>query len=322
LEDVLLGSIDPSRIVSLIDSFCRRSLDRGLRRVMFYRRGVGAVFGLLLSDEEHIVLKVHRRDLVGEGLKGVRAIQQGLADLGFPAPRPIGPARPLGNGIGTAEAMLEVGEVVDPHHGSVRRVLAEGLVRFVDAATPMLPDAQLPVVRPFDLTEEDLWPTPHDLRFDFSLEGADWIDALGHDALTVLRRDRDGRTVVGHADWKIENVRLSGSDLVAVFDWDSVCMGGEEAFVGANSTIFACDWSDPSLDPYPSAAETSAFIADYEAARGRRFTSGEHEVIDAARVYRVAYGARCEHSDAVLGLFPGRDDKARGGWGALLRSLT
>jgi len=99
-------------------------------------------------------------------------------------------------------------------------------------------------------------------------------------------------------------------------------MGLEEAFVGANSTIFTCDWSDPSLDPYPSAAETSAFIADYEAARGRRFTSGDREVIDAARVYRVAYGARCEHSDSVLGVFPGDDAGEREGWSALLRSIT
>lgn len=321
LEDALLGSSDPAVIVGLIDAFCGRALGQELRRVTFYRRGVGAVFGLLVGNEQHIVLKVHRRDLVGDGLDGIRVVQQRLSDLGLPAPEPIGPLQALGNGVGAAETMLSAGDVVDVHDGSVRRVLADGLFRFVDAATPMLSDVRLPVARPFDLRDEHLWPTPHDLRFDFSLPGAEWIDALARDARAVLRGARGGRVVVGHADWRIENLRLRPSAVVAIFDWDSVCTGPEAALIGANSTAFTSDWSDPSIDPFPSVAEMSAFVDDYEAARGRSFTSREREILEAARVYRLAYGARCEHSDAQLDVFPGEDTDGQG-WIALLRSIT
>jgi hypothetical protein len=38
-------------------------------------------------------------------------------------------------------------------------------------------------------------------------------------------------------------------------------------------------------------------------------------------VYRLAYGARCEHSDEQLDVFPGEDTDGQG-WTALLRSIT
>jgi hypothetical protein len=53
--------------------------------------------------------------------------------------------------------------------------------------------------------------------------------------------------------------------------------------------------------------------------RGRAFTSDEREVAEAARLYRLAYIARCEHSDTVLDLIPGDPDHSSA---ALLRSMT
>ena len=53
-------------------------------------------------------------------------------------------------------------------------------------------------------------------------------------------------------------------------------------------------------------------MADYEAARGAGFSPAEREALDAAWVYATAYGARCEHSDARLGLWRPDDEDSYG----------
>jgi hypothetical protein len=126
--------------------------------------------------------------------------------------------------------------------------------------------------------------------------------------------------VIGHADWRIENLRMDPSAVVAIFDWDSVCTCPEAVLVGAASVHFTTDWSDSSTDPFPSPDESSAFVNEYEEVRGRRFAPRDRELVDAAQIYRLAYGARCEHSDSLLGVFPDADGE--GGFTASLRSLT
>jgi len=320
LEDVLLGTSDPARILRLLDGFTRSALGSELHRVTFYRRGVGAVFGLHLADDRRVVVKVHRLEFLREGLDGIRAVQRMLADRGLPAPTPIGDPEAIGNGIAVAEEMLTGGEHVDGHDASVRRVLASHLYGLVEAATAMLGDVPLPLASPFGLPGNQLWPTPHDLRFDFSLPGAEWIDKLPGDARSILRRNETGTMVIGHGDWRIENLRMDRSTIVAIFDWDSVCVIPEAALVGATSIHFTTDWSDPATDSFPSADESSAFINEYEEARGRVFTSRERELAQAEQIYRLAYGARCDHSDSLLGVFP--DDHSESRFAELLRTMT
>jgi hypothetical protein len=126
--------------------------------------------------------------------------------------------------------------------------------------------------------------------------------------------------VIGHADWRIENLRMDRSAVVAIFDWDSVCACPEAVLVGAASVHFTTDWSDASTDPFPSPHESSAFVDEYEEARGRSFASRDRDLVDAAQIYRLAYGARCDHSDALLGVFPDDDDESR--FASLLRAMT
>jgi hypothetical protein len=126
--------------------------------------------------------------------------------------------------------------------------------------------------------------------------------------------------VIGHGDWRIENLGMDRSAIVAIFDWDSVCVIPEAALVGATSINFTTDWSDPAIASFPSPDESSAFITEYEEARGRAFTSREGELIHAEQIYCLAYGARCDHSDALLGVFPDDDGESR--FADLLRSLT
>ena len=50
------------------------------------------------------------------------------------------------------------------------------------------------------------------------------------------------------------------------------------------------------IEKLPSHEESQAFIADYEVACGKPFTSDERKTLDAAMIYGLAYGARCEHA--------------------------
>jgi len=63
----------------------------------------------------------------------------------------------------------------------------------------------------------------------------------------------------------------------------------------------------PLLDPQPLAygfatieefvdEEAQAFVAEYEAARGRPFSYEEHQTLVAGKIHGLAYSARCEHA--------------------------
>jgi hypothetical protein len=316
LEVTLFGSSDAGVIAGVLRSYCREHLGFELASILFYRRGVGAVFGLRLSDGSKLVLKVHRRDLVGDSLDSVIRVQRHLVDRGLPAPRPLGGPTALGNGIATLEEFVGLGVVGNAHLPSVRMGLAAALHTFVTACSPLLPLPGLPLTSPFGLASDRLWPTPHDLRFDFSLPGGEWIDRA---AATVWDRLRTATAdkVIGHADWRVENLRVQGDVVVAIFDWDSVVLCPEPALVGHAASSFTADWGNREIDPLPTLDESRAFVADYETARGSAFTAAERETIDAAHLYGVAYGARCEHSDATLGIFP--DEGIDHGWRGLLR---
>ena len=317
LESILFGTEDPDDIGRLLQTHCAKHLHRQLEKILFYRRGVGAVFGIRLDDQADIVVKVHRPDLLGRRLDGAVYVQRHLAELGLPAPRPLATPVPLGLGIATSEERIDGGRIGDGHDPIVRRILAQGLFRFVEAATSLGPRAGVLPGRLFAGGEDSLWPVPHDLRFDLSLPGGEWIDEIAAEAKQRLR-EPSGRLVVGHEDWRVENLRVDADQLAAIFDWDSVVLAHEPVLVGHNASGFTADWSDDTDDPFPSEEESAAFIAEYEAARGRSFTLAERATAGAAYLYSLAYKARCEHSDAQLGIFPD-EGPGVGGWRGLLR---
>jgi hypothetical protein len=162
-----------------------------------------------------------------------------------------------------------------------------------------------------------LWPTPHDPRFDFTAnaDGARWIDDLARQAREIQRVGANRDPVVGHTDWRVENMRFdSRGQVCAVFDWDSLRILPEPVLAGKGAANYTTDWGRDVERQYPSVDEALGFIAAFEAARGERFDDGQRRMARAALVDAWAYISRCEHSDDPTG--PGDSDSAR----ALLRA--
>jgi hypothetical protein len=179
--------------------------------------------------------------------------------------------------------------------------MAVALAELVETCRPLeaMPDL---AENAMQIARGELWPTPHDGRFDFpgTTAGAEWIDDVARHARMVLDGSPSGDRVIGHTDWRAQNMRFADGRVAASYDWDSLAIQREPALVGSAAHAFTSNWADPpDTSQFPSLNEATAFISDYESGRGRVFTSAEHRAARAALAYSMAYTARCEHSDAL-----------------------
>jgi hypothetical protein len=79
----------------------------------------------------------------------------------------------------------------------------------------------------------------------------------------------------------------------------SLCEASEAALVGSTAHMFCADWSRDDLAQAPTLEEAAAFVAEYEEAAGRAFTTEERILCGAAFAYSVAYSARCSHAGGI-----------------------
>jgi hypothetical protein len=291
-----------------LESFCSSELGSGVEDQEFVAVGVGTVFGLRLRDGRRVV-KLHRAGTDPARLRAALAVQRHLSEHGFPCPRPLAQA-----GLVTAEALLDRGTTGDAHEPALRRAMASALAELVDLCRPLGGLEELAwTAGPGD----GLWGTPHDERFDFEATsvGAEWIDELAREARGRL----DPVTaVVGHTDWRAENLRFENGRVSAVYDWESVARAPEPVIVGAAAHYFPSDFRVEGRRQIPTLEEALSFVADYEALRGAEFTGQEARSVRAALVDAMAYTARCEHSDALTGF--GHVEAPEGSARAFLRA--
>jgi hypothetical protein len=273
-----------------LESFCSGELGSGLQDEEFVAVGVGTVFGLRLCDGRRVVVKVHRAGTDPARLRAALTVQRHLAEQGFPCPLPLTQA-----GLVVAETLLDRGTAGDPHEPALRRSMASALAQLVDLCRPLGGLGGL-ACKPGPA--DGLWGTPHDDRFDFeaTAAGAEWIDELAREARRCLDA---GAAVVGHTDWRAENMRFENGSVSAVYDWESVARSPEPVIVGAAAHYFPSDFRFEGRRQIPTCDEALAFVADYEAARGAAFTGDELRSVRAALVDAMAYTARCEHSTAT-----------------------
>jgi hypothetical protein len=324
LEQGIFGTGDPNRIAAMVGGFCFRFLGAAVERYEFFSSSAQSVHGVRLTDGRGVVLKVARRCAGDESfLRAVQAVQQHLSASGFPCPRPLLEPTALRGGIAVAEELQDCGARADGHDPGTRRAMARRLAEQIRLSRGF---ADVPGLGPPLLATpppEDLWPPPHDDRFDFGMSagGAGWIDDLATEARARVVAGVAGvgdDAVVAHSDWRAEHVRLAGGEVVATYDWQSLALGAEPALVGQIAHAFTMDLGVEQARRRPTLGDYRGFVADYESARGRPFTREEHRTIDAAWVYALAYGARCELADAAADLPAGRPDPAEDSFAALL----
>jgi hypothetical protein len=302
-EEDIFATSDPEAIAASVEMFCAQSLGSPIAGYEFFVSGVLSVHGLRLADGRRVVVKAARRSFGASFLTAVQTVQAHLAAKDFPCPKPVLGPTALERGIAIVEELLDRGARADAHDPYVTRQMAFMLARQVDLSRRFVSLDGLGPSLLASPTPDKLWPEPHEARFDFvaSAGGAEWIDELAWSArerLAVITGDR----VVAHADWRAEHVRFEGQEIVASYDWQSLAVGSEPALLGQIGYGFTTDWSTDQTRRTPTIEEFRAFIAFYEAARGRRFSLAERQTVDAAWVYATAYGARCEHSDLVVGM--------------------
>lgn len=284
VEDVL-GTLDAAEIRARVHELVPDTAE-----IFYFAASVGALFGVRRRDGSRVAIKVNKL-FTDEGyFAEVQQLQATLADSGYPAPRPVGRI-----GTVTIDEWLDDGEYRNAHEPDVRRAMARELVRFHRLAT----ETGLRPRRAFLRPEGALWPKPHNALFDFeaTTAGAEWIDEIATAARAVTDRCV-GAELVGHTDWSAKHLRFSPQlELRALYDWDSVTTDLEPSLVGTAAASFTyTEELGDDVDVWPSAAESQAFIAEYEQARGEPSDEDERAATRAACVYLRAYAARCHHA--------------------------
>lgn len=296
---LIFGSEYPHVVAASLDRFCQERLGDSASRCLFAAVSVGVVCGLALADGRQLVVKAHHVGTTRRHLAAVQTAQRHLAASGVPAPEPVAGPAPLAKGLGTAETLLASGAWADPHASVTRVAMAGALARLAAAGRSLVGVVELGA-GPMEMSPDALLPTPHDPRFDFAADsaGARWIDRLAEHARDVQRAGLTRDLVVGHTDWRVQNMRFDDRGQVcAVYDWDSLRVLPEPMLAGKQAANFTTDWSRELDRQYPTIEEALAFIAAFEAARGGPFDERQRRMARASLVHALAYIARCEHSD-------------------------
>jgi hypothetical protein len=285
----ILGSVDVDEIAAQVEAFVP-----GLTGCALFTQSVGAVFVLERAGGERVVLKVHAFgpgqrtfETLGE-LEQVYAAQDALAAQGMPCARVL--AAPRAYSVGRAAALMSYLTPPardDPHAPTTADAMARELARLMTMlAGSTLPDRSV--------LPRSLFPPAHNALFDLDLAGGDWIDRRAAAARAVLET---GVTRVAiHSDFSCANVIVAGGQVRAIFDCDSLCIADELRVLASAAVHYTYNGEAPWT--WPSRDQARAFVAVYEAARGRPFERAERARLSAAAIYAMAYTARCEYGHA------------------------
>lgn len=267
----------------------RKELGTAMCGAIFATKSVGAVFGIELVSGEQVVLKLFHPTQTMMELAAMHRCLERLVNAGFPAPAPRSRLFETEDGIlGGFYAFVD-GTMGDGHEATVRRELACILASCANLLASESSE-HLPLA---PTRRQELWAPSHRsfLKLDETPESR-WIDEIARRAQSVIGA-ANLPLMPAHLDWGVKNVRFGGEHICAVYDWDSLFAASEAEMVGRAAAQFTGQWEFPApLTPSP--AEAQAFVAEYETARGRRFSQEENQVIAAAAEYLVAQIARIE----------------------------
>jgi hypothetical protein len=293
LSNGVLETADPAVIHRALAAFCEAHLGSALAEVPYVTFSVGASFGMVLEDGRRAFLKAWNAAMTKASLDAIHTVQHAVAEQGFPAPRVLVRPAPFMGGHASVIEWMECGAQEDAGRPALRRVMAEALARLIALAEPYV---DLPGLPRHGYPEARDWGATHNALFDFeaTAAGAEWIDDIAVAAASAARHGQ-GRRVLGHRDWRVQNMRFADGTISAVYDWDSLTVALEPEIVAMAAATFTKTDDIEVERALPTPAAMAAFIADYEAAIGRAFTPGEWRTAGAAATHLLAYTARCEH---------------------------
>jgi hypothetical protein len=295
VEEAIFGTADPGRMASMVSVAAQDQLGVPVTGGAFYFASSGCVIGLHLADGRTVVMKAYQPRWEATFLLGVQRTQRALAQRGYPCAMPLAGPSSIGHGQATVESHLPDPGQSGPVDPRFLEVSANALADLVNTVRDISPDGL--ELHPLRDVPGQLYPTPHSPIFDFDTtsEGAEWIDDLARSALALRESTTDLAPVIGHLDWSANNVRLGGSGVRAVYDWDSVALASEAVVAGQAAATWRSTGETADTDA-PDAAEIGAFIGAFASANGRPFSPHETATARASAVWVMAYTARCEHA--------------------------
>jgi hypothetical protein len=245
--------------IAVIEGWCESSLRSGVVKTLFERGNLSQVRGVVLADGREVVIKVRPWQ---DRLWGCVAVQQHLADAGYPCPAPLGKLDQVDGWAVNAEALVAGGDQRDPTLGAgpyaalLRRLIA--LAPDVDCVPGLLPP---PPWSAWDHPGTAIWPERDDRGVNLNLfDGPAWVDAAAQRVRGMLGA-YEAPLRVGHGDWESQNIRWTGDSPFVVHDWDSVIAQPEAAIVGLASAVWAAKGGPGEA---ASVRQSEAFIQHYE----------------------------------------------------------
>lgn len=291
----LVGDRTNDAIEHWVDELTFAHLGMHPSGALFAQKSVGAVFCLVLERGELAVLKLLDPRHSLRALTCVHECMLAASAHGFPVPRLRSELFEPTPGVWAAFYAFIDGDQRDAHEPAVRRELARSLAELSAVLAPI--DASALAITQAGL--EPLWPTPYRVWEPRELDGeeAQLCDRHASEARAVIKKSKLPRSAM-HMDWGVKNTRFHDNRLAAVYDWDSLHLASEAECAGTAAASFTAQWEIPALLT-PTPDEAKAFMDEYQAARGKKFSRAERAVAAAAARYLVAYIARQELTSGV-----------------------
>ncbi|MEI9937255.1 MAG: phosphotransferase [Pseudomonadota bacterium] len=291
----LVGDRSFEEVERWVDELTQAQLGMPPSGALFAKKSVGAVFGVVLESGEPAVLKLFNQSLSHSELSAMHRCLAVAAAHGFPVARQRSEIFEADEGVFAAFYGYLDGAHRNPHEPPVRRELSRSLAELNALLSP-LDTKELPLSPG---RQETLWPAPQHIWEVREIDDEDsrFIAAHGRAAQLALKKSKLP-LLATHLDWGVKNIRFRDDAVCAVYDSDSVHAASEAECVGRAAAQFTAQWDIPAVLT-PSADEAQAFVDEYQAARGRKFSRAERALAAAAARYSVAQAARLEHLSGV-----------------------
>ncbi len=274
-------------------------LGSGPREAFFAAQSMSDVVGVVLDDGRRVALK---RRGGGEHVRATTRAHAAASAAGIDCPRLLAGPENVDGRILTAEEWRDDGEV-EPS-GDAAVLYARLLARLVEALRGVEREGLAPPPwLHYDHDTARVGPPAASDRWDPHRIEAELPTALVRIAAAARQRLREADLpeVVGHTDLSGLNVRWvrrEGEDVPIVHDWDSIAARPEAVLVG---TLAADHVALPGRGRIAGIDTGERVVEAYAQARGRAFTSEEHEVAWAASAWLAAYNAAFEHLHGAPG---------------------